>query len=94
MGKMEIVDSTFDPGSRYNLWSGLIAGLFLFLSYFGTDQSQVQRYLSGKNQREMKTRIDFQWTFQDPHAINDSLCRSHGFRILPIQFSTTLFQFL
>lgn len=66
MGKMEIVDTEFDPGSRYNLWSGLIAGLFLFLSYFGTDQSQVQRYLSGKNLREMKLGLIFNGLFKIP----------------------------
>lgn len=46
-GKLNVVDLDFDLNSRYNIWSGLIGGLFLFLSYFGTDQSQVQRYLSG-----------------------------------------------
>ncbi len=47
LGRLNAVDLTFDPSSRYNLWSGLIGGFFLALSYFGTDQSQVQRYLSG-----------------------------------------------
>jgi len=66
MGKMEIVDTQFDPSNRYNLWSGLIAGLFLFLSYFGTDQSQVQRYLSGKDIREMRIGLIFNGIFKIP----------------------------
>ena len=48
-GKLNAVDLDFDPNNRYNLWSGLIGGFFLFLSYFGTDQSQVGRYLSGSS---------------------------------------------
>ncbi|MGE5568812.1 MAG: sodium:solute symporter [Rhodospirillales bacterium] len=48
-GKLNAVDLTFDLQNRYNVWSGLIGGTFLALAYFGTDQSQVQRYLSGKS---------------------------------------------
>ena len=51
-GKLEILDFSLDHESRYTFWSGLTGGLFLALSYFGTDQSQVQRYLSGKSLRE------------------------------------------
>lgn len=47
MGKMEVVDFSLDPNKRYTFWSGMLGGLFLSLSYFGTDQSQVQRYLAG-----------------------------------------------
>jgi len=49
MGKLNIIDLNFDLSNRYNLWSGLLGGFFLQLSYFGTDQSQVQRYLTGKS---------------------------------------------
>ncbi len=49
LGRMNAVDTTFDLSNRYNLWSGLIGGAFLALSYFGTDQSQVQRYLTGRS---------------------------------------------
>jgi len=49
MGKLNAIDFTFDLGNRYNIWSGIIGGFFLQLSYFGTDQSQVQRYLTGKS---------------------------------------------
>jgi SSS family transporter len=49
LGKMNVIDWEFDPASRYNIWSGLIGGFFLQLSYFGTDQSQVGRYLTGSS---------------------------------------------
>lgn len=48
MDKLNIVNLEFDLADRYNVWSGMTAAVFLFLSYFGTDQSQVQRYLSGQ----------------------------------------------
>jgi Na+/proline symporter len=49
MGKLNAIDFSFDLSNRYNIWSGVIGGLFLALSYFGTDQSQVQRYLTAKS---------------------------------------------
>ncbi len=49
MGKLNLVNFNFDLNDRYNFWSGISASFFLFMSYFGTDQSQVQRYLSGKS---------------------------------------------
>ena len=48
-GKLNVITSAFDWKNRYNIWTGLIGGTFLALSYFGTDQSQVQRYLSGRS---------------------------------------------
>ncbi len=51
-GKLNIIDFSLDLNNRYTFWSGLTGGLFLSLSYFGTDQSQVQRYLSGKTLKE------------------------------------------
>ncbi|MBI6119079.1 sodium:solute symporter [Salegentibacter maritimus] len=53
-GKMEILDFSFDFENRYTFWSGIIGGGFLALSYFGTDQSQVQRYLGGKSVKESR----------------------------------------
>ncbi|HEX9980274.1 MAG TPA: sodium:solute symporter [Flavobacterium sp.] len=50
--KMDVVDFSIDPETRYTFWSGITGGFFLALSYFGTDQSQVGRYLSGKSVRE------------------------------------------
>jgi Na+/proline symporter len=49
MGKVNVIDTKFDLDNRYNIWSGIIGGFFLQLSYFGTDQSQVGRYLTGKS---------------------------------------------
>ena len=54
MGKMEAFDIEWDLSNRYNVWSGMTAALFLFLSYFGTDQSQVQRYLTGRSLRQSR----------------------------------------
>ena len=51
-GKLNVLDFSLDPNNRYTFWSGITGGLFLALSYFGTDQSQVQRYLSGKSLKE------------------------------------------
>ena len=51
-GKMNILDFSYNPETRYTFWSGITGGFFLMLSYFGTDQSQVGRYLSGKSIKE------------------------------------------
>ena len=58
-GKLDLLDFNFDLSDRYNIWSGILAGTFLFLSYFGTDQSQVQRYLSGKSLTESRLGLLF-----------------------------------
>jgi SSS family solute:Na+ symporter len=54
MGKLNVVNFEFDLNDRYNFWSGMTGAVFLFLSYFGTDQSQVQRYLSGRSLSESR----------------------------------------
>jgi len=54
LGKLDAIDLSWDPSDKYTLWSGLIGGFFLQLSYFGTDQSQVQRYLGGLSMREAR----------------------------------------
>lgn len=54
LGKLQAVDFSFDPSDKYTLWSGLIGGFFLQLSYFGTDQSQVQRYLGGQSVKQAR----------------------------------------
>ncbi len=56
-GKLNAIDFTFDLGNKYTFWSGLIGGTFLALSYFGTDQSQVQRYLSGSSVADSRTGL-------------------------------------
>jgi SSS family transporter len=58
-GKLNAVDLHFDLKNRYNIWSGLIGGTFLALAYFGTDQSQVQRYLSGKSIAQSRLSLLF-----------------------------------
>jgi solute:Na+ symporter, SSS family len=59
LGKLHAVDVSLDPTRRYTLWTGLLGGLFLSLSYFGTDQSQVQRYISGPSLRESRLGLVF-----------------------------------
>jgi solute:Na+ symporter, SSS family len=59
LGKLQAVDVSFDPSRRYTLWTGLFGGLFLSLSYFGTDQSQVQRYIGGGSLREGRLGLMF-----------------------------------
>lgn len=65
-GKMKVLDFSFDFNNRYTVWSGLIGGTFLALSYFGTDQSQVQRYLSGKSVKEMQLGLIFNGLLKVP----------------------------
>ncbi len=65
-GRMEVLDFSFDLENRYTVWSGLIGGTFLMLSYFGTDQSQVQRYLSGKSMKEMQMGLIFNGLLKVP----------------------------
>lgn len=64
--KLDILDFSFDLENRYTMWSGLIGGTFLALSYFGTDQSQVQRYLSGKSMKEMQLGLMFNGLLKVP----------------------------
>ncbi len=59
LGKTDAIDFDFSFEKRYTIWSGLMAGLVLQLSYFGTDQSQVQRYLAGKNIKESRMGLMF-----------------------------------
>ncbi len=65
-GKMDILDFSFDFDNRYTFWSGIIGGSFLALSYFGTDQSQVQRYLSGRSVKEMQRGLIFNGILKVP----------------------------
>jgi solute:Na+ symporter, SSS family len=54
LGKLTVIDTSWDPATKYTVWSGLIGGFFLQLSYFGTDQSQVQRYLTGQTMQQAR----------------------------------------
>ena len=65
-GKLKVLDFSFDLNTRYTFWSGITGGFFLALSYFGTDQSQVQRYLSGKSVRESQLGLLFNAIFKIP----------------------------
>ncbi|RCL70034.1 MAG: sodium:solute symporter [Cryomorphaceae bacterium] len=64
--KFKILDFSIDPNNRYTFWSGITGGLFLALSYFGTDQSQVQRYISGKSVKEIRLGLIFNGIFKIP----------------------------
>lgn len=66
MEKLKVVDFTFNLEKRYTFWSGMLGGVFLFLSYFGTDQSQVQRYLSGKSLSESRMGLLFNGMIKVP----------------------------
>lgn len=59
LGHLNVVDLSFDLDKRYTLWSGLLGGFFLSLSYFGTDQSQAQRYMSGQSVRDSRLGLMF-----------------------------------
>jgi len=65
-GKLDVLDFSFDFNNRYTFWSGIIGGTFLALSYFGTDQSQVQRYLTGRSVREMQLGLIFNGILKVP----------------------------
>jgi Na+/proline symporter len=64
--KMKVLDFSFDLSNRYTVWTGILGGTFLMLSYFGTDQSQVQRYLSGKSVRESQLGLIFNGLLKVP----------------------------
>ena len=66
LGRMNVVNLAFDPSDRYNIWSGLLGGFFLSLSYFGTDQSQVQRYLSGSSVSQSRLGLLFNGVLKIP----------------------------
>jgi solute:Na+ symporter, SSS family len=66
LGKLNLVSFEFDYRVRYNIWSGLIAGTFLFLAYFGTDQSQVARYLGGTSVTESRLGLMFNGLLKIP----------------------------
>jgi solute:Na+ symporter, SSS family len=66
LGKLHAVDFSLDPSRRYTVWTGLFGGLFLSLSYFGTDQSQVQRYIGGPSLREGRLGLMFNAVLKIP----------------------------
>lgn len=66
MGRLNVTDFTFDLNNKYNIWSGLLGGTFLALSYFGTDQSQVQRYLTGRSVSQSRIALLFNGMIKIP----------------------------
>jgi len=66
LGRMNVVDFHLDFANRYNFWSGITGGFFLAMAYFGTDQSQVQRYLSGRSVAESRLGLLFNGLFKVP----------------------------
>jgi Na+/proline symporter len=66
LGKLQAVDFSMDPSRRYTVWTGVFGGLFLSLSYFGTDQSQVQRYIGGASVREGRLGLMFNAVLKIP----------------------------
>ena len=92
-GKMDVLDFSFDFNNRYTFWSGIIGGTFLSLSYFGTDQSQVQRYISGKSLKESQKGLFFNAILKVPMQffilfIGVSVFVFYQFNISPINFNT------
>jgi len=93
-GKMEVLDFSFDLDNRYTVWTGLIGGTFLMLSYFGTDQSQVQRYLSGKSVKEMQLGLIFNGLLKVPMQffillIGVMVFVFYQFNAAPVNFNPT-----
>jgi SSS family solute:Na+ symporter len=66
MGRLEVINFSLDYHERYTIWSGLLGGFFLALSYFGTDQSQVGRYLTGKSVTESRLGLMFHAVLKVP----------------------------
>ncbi len=90
--KMNILDFSIDPKNRYTFWSGITGGTFLMLSYFGTDQSQVQRYLSGKSVREIQRGLIFNGLMKVPMQffillVGVMVFVFFQFKIAPISFN-------
>jgi len=94
LGKMNVIDLSLDPRKKYTLFSGLTGGLFLFVSYFGTDQSQVQRYLGGKSLKESRLGLMFNGLMKIPMQffillVGVMVFVSFQFNDAPIIFNTS-----
>src|SRR5690606_19703862 len=95
MDKLNLLDFSFDLGNRYNFWSGMLGGVFLFLSYFGADQSQVQRYLTGKSVAESRLGLLFNGILKIPMQfvilmIGVLVFVFYQFTMPPVVFNPTL----
>ena len=92
MGKLNAVDFSVDPQRRYTFWSGLLGGFFLALSYFGTDQSQVQRYLAGGSLAGSRFGLIFNADSQAADAVFYPPHRRDGFCVFSVRKAAALFQ--
>jgi Na+/proline symporter len=93
LGRMNLIELQPDPNSRYTLWSGLTGGFFLSLSYFGTDQSQVQRYLGGADLTQSRLGLLFNGLLKIPMqlmilGIGLLVFTFHLFEPPPVVFAT------
>lgn len=92
LGRLNAIDFSFDLNNRYNFWSGLIGGFFLALSYFGTDQSQVGRYLSGQSVAQSRMGLLFNGFMKVPMQffilfIGAMVFAVHQFHPPPVYFN-------
>lgn len=96
-GKLNVISTDFDWKDKYNIWSGIIGGFFLSLSYFGTDQSQVGRYISGKNLRESRMGLLMNGLVKIPMQfaillIGALLFALYSFQQAPVYFNQQAYQ--
>ncbi len=95
-GKLNVITTHFDWKDKYNIWSGLIGGFFLALSYFGTDQSQVGRYITGKDDRESKLGLLLNGLVKIPMQfcillIGALVFAFYSFQPAPVYFNTAAY---
>ena len=98
-GKLNVITTQFNWKDKYNLWSGIFGGFFLALSYFGTDQSQVGRYISGKDDRESKLGLLLNGLVKIPMQfaillIGALVFAFYSFRPAPIYFNSSAYELL
>ena len=91
-GRLTTIDTSFDLKEKYTIWSGLIGALFLFLSYFGCDQSQVQRFLTAKSVSRRQNLAFDVGVFENSDAVYDFDYRRNGFCFLPVSNTADDFQ--
>lgn len=96
-GKLNVITTDFDWKDKYNIWSGVIGGFFLALSYFGTDQSQVGRYITGKDLKESRTGLLMNGIVKVPMQflillIGALLFAFYSFRPAPVYFNESVYK--
>jgi solute:Na+ symporter, SSS family len=96
-GKLNVITTTFDWKDKYNIWSGIIGGFFLALSYFGTDQSQVGRYITAKDTTESRTGLLMNGIVKIPMQfgillIGALLFALYSFKPAPLYFNDSAYQ--